>query len=71
MRRYRDSSRGGAILGTSEKRDSITVHFQFRHYTYSHKSAGRDHVQKMKQLAQQGSGLHTYIRQNAPKHEGS
>lgn len=69
MRRYRDCSRGGAIQGTSHTADSITVHFQGRSYTYSHASAGKAHVQAMQALARQGQGLHSYIRQHAPRHE--
>lgn len=33
-------------------------------YTYSHKKAGRQHVENMKNLAVSGRGLSTYISRN-------
>lgn len=33
-------------------------------YRYSYKSAGREHVEQMKILAIQGSGLNSYIMRN-------
>lgn len=34
-------------------------------YRYSYASAGRQHVEQMKRLAQQGMGLNSYIMTNA------
>lgn len=43
--------------------DYIKVKFSgtFRTYTYSYRKAGSSHVENMKRLAQNGSGLNTYI----------
>ncbi len=41
----------------------ITVFFRgtARSYTYSYSSAGREHVEEMKRLAEIGDGLNSYI----------
>lgn len=44
--------------------DRITVQFasgRQRFYTYTYASAGRDHVEHMKELARRGQGLNSYI----------
>lgn len=43
----------------------ITVQFSSGHpYTYSYESAGRENVETMKKLADQGQGLNSFIMRN-------
>ena len=45
----------------------ITVIFQlgeYKKYTYTYKSAGKSKVEDMKRLAEQGSGLNSFIDSN-------
>ncbi|MNE51998.1 hypothetical protein D3C80_1466520 [compost metagenome] len=50
------------ILSYSIGTDYIVVKFNTGGiYTYSYKSAGISHVERMKDLAQKGRGLNTYI----------
>lgn len=62
------SNRGGNsnVLGYELGDDFITVYFKrsSKPYTYSHRSAGSQHVETMKELAQNGSGLNSYIMLN-------
>lgn len=46
--------------------DYITVYFirAQKGYTYSYRSAGQAHVETMKQLAKQGTGLNEYINRH-------
>lgn len=46
--------------------DFITVYFKgsSKSYTYSYRSAGAGHIEEMKQLARNGSGLNSYIMLN-------
>ena len=47
--------------------DLIRVQFRNRQiFRYTNETAGRDHVERMKELARQGRGLSTYISQNKP-----
>lgn len=38
-------------------------------YYYTYNVPGEDHVEKMKELADQGAGLNTYINQYAKEYE--
>lgn len=62
------SNRGGNsnVRGYEIGHDFITVYFKgaSKSYTYSYQSAGEHHVEKMKQLAERGSGLNSYIMLN-------
>lgn len=70
MRPYRDQNQGGAILGFQHGPRHITVAFaNGDSYRYTHGSAGMEHVELMKRLANQGSGLTGYIQANQPQHE--
>ncbi|CAK2775165.1 KTSC domain-containing protein [Vibrio crassostreae] len=62
MQRY--SNRGGNsnVHSFEVTADSITVMFNDRaHYLYTNSSTGAAHVKKMKQLAEIGRGLNSYI----------
>ncbi len=70
MRPYRDRNRSAAILGYAHGPRHIEVTFGTgKVYRYTHGSAGQDHVEMMKKLAAQGSGLGAYIRMHQPQHE--
>lgn len=43
---------------------SVKFHGTSKIYTYSYASAGEEHVENMKMLARQGSGLNSYIMRN-------
>jgi len=62
MKRYKKTGNTG-VSAYEAGPDYIKVKFHDnkRTYTYNYRSAGLAHVEKMKQLAEQGSGLSTYI----------
>lgn len=65
MKRYGDSSGGQGVLGYELGIDRIIVKFQDgRVYKYSYRSAGANHVERMKDLAEKGKGLTTYINRH-------
>ncbi|TGE08019.1 hypothetical protein [Hymenobacter fodinae] len=50
--------------------DFITVQFEtFKQYKYSYRTAGKQMVDKMKELALASQGLSTFIAQNEPGFE--
>ncbi len=63
MERYRNWSGTSGIAAYEIGPDFITVTFSDtpRAYTYSYRRAGKIHVDIMKALARQGSGLNKYI----------
>lgn len=62
MKKYGGFSGGQGVTGYEEKPDRIIIKFQDGSlYTYSYRSAGIEHVEKMKDLAEAGRGLTTYI----------
>ncbi|HEY0065389.1 MAG TPA: hypothetical protein VGC21_24950 [Telluria sp.] len=65
MQRYRRLSGSSGVLAYAIKEEAIDVQFvDGAVYTYSYASAGREHVEQMKRLAQSGQGLSTYISQH-------
>lgn len=63
MERYRNSNGNSGIYGYEIGNDYIRVQFssgQTYRYSYNGK-AGRNHVENMKSLARNGSGLNSYI----------
>ncbi len=65
MERYRNSSGTSGVYGFEIGNDYIRVKFtgNSKIYQYSNQGkAGRYHVENMKSLARNGSGLNTYIR---------
>lgn len=63
MVRYRNASGNSGVDSYQIGDNYITIKFSgtFRSYTYSYNKAGRAHVEKMKSLAKQGSGLNSYV----------
>jgi len=63
MERYRNSGRDSGVSSFEIGADYITVKFSgsFRSYRYSYRKAGQNHVETMKRLARNGSGLNSYI----------
>jgi hypothetical protein len=66
MKRYRNVAGDSGVVAYAITPTSIRVKFlgSDRIYEYSHKSAGKAHVERMKRLAETGRGLSTYISQH-------
>ncbi|GAA5644987.1 MULTISPECIES: hypothetical protein [Vibrio] len=64
MRMYRDITNDPSIRGYEIGDDYITVWLEgdVRPSTYKYDRAGRQHVERMKQLAKSGNGLNAYIQ---------
>ncbi|WP_308990432.1 hypothetical protein QLS71_002975 [Mariniflexile litorale] len=65
MERYRNSGGDSGVSFYEIGSDYIIVKFSgtARTYRYSHRKAGQNHVENLKRLAQNGSGLNSYINQ--------
>lgn len=63
MERYRNAGGDSGVYAYEIGPDYITVMFSgtSRTYTYSYTKAGSSHVEQMKILARNGSGLNSYI----------
>ena len=63
MQRYRNTGGNSGVASFEIGTDYIRVNFSgtARTYTYSYGRAGQHHVERMKSLAQRGSGLNGYI----------
>ena len=62
MEKYKDRSGSSGISAYEIGDDWIRVRFKpGTIYKYSYRSAGQDHVEQMKDLAQKGRGLASYI----------
>ena len=66
FRKYKKTDSG--VTAYKIERDNIKVVFGDMVYTYSYQSAGKEHVENMKQLARHGAGLSTYISKNVKEH---
>jgi hypothetical protein len=66
MQRYLNLAGDSGAVAYAITPTSIRVKFagSDRVYEYSHASAGKAHVEKMKRLARSGRGLSTYISQH-------
>lgn len=66
MERYKDTGGDSGVSSYEIGSDYIAVKFSGtgKIYTYSYRKAGRIHVENMKQLAQKGSGLNSYINRH-------
>lgn len=66
MERYKDTGGDSGVSSYEIGSDYIAVKFSGtgKVYTYSYRKAGRTHVENMKQLAQKGSGLNSYINRH-------
>lgn len=63
MKKYQNRSGNSNVKYYQISQDSITIIFNCsrERYTYSYRSAGSHHVEKMKKLAINGIGLNSYI----------
>lgn len=63
MERYGNAGGDSGVYAYEIGSDYITVMFSgtSRTYTYSYRKAGSSHVEQMKILARNGSGLNSYI----------
>jgi hypothetical protein len=65
MRPYRNLSGDSGVVAYEIGRDFIDIEFRDgKRYRYNYTTPGRQHVEAMKQLAQRGENLATYINQN-------
>ena len=66
LEHYLDLNHDSGIANYEIGNEFIRVQFKKKSkiYTYSYTSAGYQHVENMKQLAQYGDGLNAYINQN-------
>lgn len=66
MEKYKNIGRDSNVESYEIGIDSIRVKFNgtTKVYSYSYRKAGRDHVEQMKVLARNGSGLNSYINRN-------
>lgn len=63
LQHYLDLNHDSGVANYQIGREFIRVQFKksSKVYTYSYSSAGYQHVENMKQLAQYGDGLNAYI----------
>jgi hypothetical protein len=62
---YQNKSGNSGVVAYETGKTFIRVQFvEGERYTYSYKSAGKEHVEHMKVLAQEGKGLSGYISQH-------
>jgi hypothetical protein len=61
MQRYQALNGNSGVCAYAVAADAIEVQFGDHIYRYTYAITGRDHVEAMKQLAENGSGLCTYI----------
>lgn len=64
MEKYRNSSSGINSYEIGENYIKIKFKSSFKVYKYSHKKAGFENVETMKMLAENNSGLNSYINSN-------
>ncbi|MCY3627003.1 MAG: hypothetical protein OXG88_05125 [Gammaproteobacteria bacterium] len=69
MQTYANNGGNSGIFGYENGDAFIIVEFEEYLYKYSHVKPGKTHVEKMKELAQVGQGLNTYINQNVKNYE--
>lgn len=71
MEPYSNLSRASGVLAYQVGSDYIIVQFktgQYTFYKYTYSSAGSAVIEHLKNLAQQGRGLNSYISTNKPPH---
>ena len=68
MPHYANLSGNSGVASYEIESDSIAVTFRSgATYLYNYDAPGRDDVERMKELAEAGQGLSTYISQNVKK----
>ena len=64
MKRYKNLSGSAGVIAYESGKDYIRIRFQDgKTYEYDYIRPGRQHVENMKPLAEEGHGLTTYINQ--------
>ncbi|HVL77182.1 MAG TPA: hypothetical protein VM406_14295 [Noviherbaspirillum sp.] len=62
MKRYKNLSRKSGVVAYEVGQRTIVVEFEDGGiYLYNYESAGQDKIERMKQLAEAGRGLSTFI----------
>ena len=70
MQNYTDRDNNSNIQGYEYGDGWITVYFKDgSSYTYTDSSAGHSTIQEMKQLADYGDGLNSFINRHRPNYE--
>jgi hypothetical protein len=68
MRRYKNLGGGSGVVAYEIGEDSITVRFRDgSNYLYTYQTPGKKLVERMKELAEAGQGLHGYISKTVKK----
>jgi hypothetical protein len=68
MRRYKNHGGSSGVVAYEIGEDSIKVRFRDgSNYLYTHKTPGKKLVDRMKELAEAGEGLHGYISKTVKK----
>ena len=68
LHRYPDHSGRSGVAAYAARRDAIAVEFNDgRVFLYNYSVPGRHHVERMKSLAAEGSGLSSYISRHIGK----
>lgn len=71
MQNYQSLNGESGVSGYEIGSDSIKIQFSDGDtYLYTYQSAGRENIERMKELAAQGSGLSTFINQNKEVKQG-
>jgi hypothetical protein len=65
---YSNLSSSSGVTAFKAGKDYIVVAFADDVYLYTYASAGKSHIEKMKQLAEAGRGLGTYISRHVREH---
>ncbi len=66
MVKYSNLKKGSKILGYEIGADYISVWFEGKEHpkTFNSNQIGENHVETMKRMAQEGYGLHRYIKRH-------
>lgn len=68
MERYRNLGGDSNVTGFEIGSDSITIKFKPNDiYIYTYQSAGKDNIERMKNLAIAGRGLNSFIMRHVKK----
>jgi hypothetical protein len=67
VKKYKNKSANSGIISYAIGSDYIAIRFTNRPdtYIYDYSKAGKHHVDRMKELAEKGEGLSTYINRHA------
>ena len=66
--KYKNKSGNSSVVGYKINSDSIEISFGSAIYRYNNNSAGHSIIETMKQLAQSGRGLNSFINSVKPKY---